>query len=154
MADEEIGGRHGMEKFIISQEFKKLNIGLCLDEGLASPDDTVPVYYGERNMYWVKFHISGNPGHGSRFIEGAPGEKAQYLINKLLNYREKERKIMESDPNMTLGEVTTINLTMMSGGVQMNVVPNEFTLGFDMRITPTTSIDDFEAQLHRWAEEV
>ncbi len=48
-----------MKKFVVSQEFKKLNIGLALDEGLASPNDVIPVYYGERNVFWVKFNIPG-----------------------------------------------------------------------------------------------
>ena len=52
-----------------------------------------------------------------------------------------------ADPKLTLGDVTTVNLTMMSGGVQMNVVPNEFTLGFDIRITPTTKLEDFDQML-------
>ena len=60
IADEEIGGHDGMRKFVVSQEFKKMNIGLALDEGLASPTDEVPVYYGERNVYWVKFKIAGD----------------------------------------------------------------------------------------------
>ena len=59
IADEEIGGHDGMKMFVHSQEFKKMNIGLTLDEGLASPTDEVPVYYGERNVYWVKFKIAG-----------------------------------------------------------------------------------------------
>ena len=49
-----------MRKFVVSQEFKKLNIGLALDEGLASPTEEIPVYYGERNVYWVKFNVSGD----------------------------------------------------------------------------------------------
>ena len=32
--DEEIGGTNGMNKFIKTQEFKDLNIGLALDEGI------------------------------------------------------------------------------------------------------------------------
>ena len=111
-----------MEKFVVSQAFKKLNIGLVLDEGLASADEVIPVYYGERNVYWVKFHCGGNPGHGSRFVEGAPGEKVQYLINKVLGFRSEQKKIFESDSKMTLGDVTTVNLTMMQGGVQVCLV--------------------------------
>ena len=49
-----------MRRFVVSQEFKKLNIGLALDEGLASPTEEIPVYYGERNVYWVKFNVSGD----------------------------------------------------------------------------------------------
>ena len=76
-----------MAKYVLSQEFKQLNIGLALDEGLATPDDVIPVYYGERNVFWVKFHCHGNPGHGSRFIKDTAAEKVQYLTNKLLGYR-------------------------------------------------------------------
>ncbi len=47
-----------------------------------------------------------------------------------------------------------MNLTMMSGGVQMNVVPNEFKVGFDIRITPTTDMKQFEAMIMKWVEEV
>ena len=36
----------------------------------------------------------------------------------------------------------------------MNVVPNNFTLGFDFRITPKTDLEEFDAMLRGWAEEV
>ncbi len=74
-------------------------------------------------------------------------------MNKLLGFREEQRQIYEADKELTLGDVTTVNLTYMSGGVQMNVVPNEFIVGFDMRITPTTNIAEFEAKIRKWAEE-
>ena len=96
----------------------------------------------------------GNPGHGSRFIENTAAEKAQYLMNKILGYRETQKKLLEANPEFTLGDVTTVNMTMISGGVQMNVVPNEFTLGFDFRITPTTDLVEFDKMLRKWSEEV
>lgn len=37
VSDEEIGGLLGMKLFIKHEEFKKLNIGISLDEGI-SPD--------------------------------------------------------------------------------------------------------------------
>ena len=85
----------------------------------------------------------------SRFIENTAAEKVQFLTNKLLGYREEQKKIFNSSPDMTLGDVTTVNLTYMSGGVQMNVVPNEFTIGFDIRITPTTKLEKFEAMIDK-----
>ena len=51
MQDEEIGGFEGMLLFLQSQEFKALNVGLALDEGLASPDDDYVAYYGERSPW-------------------------------------------------------------------------------------------------------
>ena len=55
----------------------------------------------------------GSPGHGSRFVENNAGEKAQSIINKLLEFRESEKKKLESNPDLTLGDVTTVNLTIM-----------------------------------------
>ena len=98
--------------------------------------------------------LKGNPGHGSRFIENTAAEKVQFLINKLLGYREEQKKKFEADPDSTLGDVTTVNLTTMSGGVQQNVVPNEFVIGFDIRITPTTNLKEFENMIRKWCDEV
>jgi len=151
--DEEVGGHDGMQKFVHTPEFKAMNVGFCLDEGLAGPDEVIPVYYGERNVFWVKITCPGSPGHGSRFLENTAGEKAQYMINKLLGYREQERKKMMEDPNLTLGDVTSVNLTIMQGGVQTNVVPDKFDLTFDIRITPTTNIVEFEAMIRGWMKE-
>lgn len=46
--DEEIGGFEGMAKFVHTAEFKDLNVGFCLDEGIASETDEFPIFYGER----------------------------------------------------------------------------------------------------------
>ena len=37
----------------------------------------------------LKVTCPGSPGHGSMFLENTAGEKAQYMINKLLAYRYK-----------------------------------------------------------------
>ena len=59
IADEEVGGHDGMEKYVVSKEFKELNIGFALDEGLASEENAIPVFYGERNVFWVQFKCHG-----------------------------------------------------------------------------------------------
>ena len=41
-------------------------------------------------------------------------------MNKLLNFREEQKAIFESDPDIKLGDVTTVNLTTMSGGIQVS----------------------------------
>jgi len=151
--EEEVGGHDGMQKWVHTDHFKSMNVGFGLDEGLASPDEEIPAYFGERNVFWVKIICPGSPGHGSRFVENTPGAKAQYMINKLLEYREKEKKRLDANPDFTLGNVTTVNLTGMQGGVQHNVIPEKFVLSFDIRITPTTNIAEFEAMLRGWMAE-
>ena len=106
-----------------------MNVGFTLDEGLAGPDDEIPLYYGERNVFWVKITCPGNPGHGSRFLENTAGEKAHNVINRLLAYRMEEKARLEANSSFTLmGDVTSVNLTIMEGGVQVNLVPNKFVL--------------------------
>ena len=48
MPEEEVGGHLGMETFIASEDWKKLNVGFALDEGLANPTEEYTVFYGER----------------------------------------------------------------------------------------------------------
>ena len=52
---------------------------------------------------------------------------------------------MNSDPSLKLGDVTSLNVNIVSGGVQHNIIPSEFTVKVDMRITPT---DKMEVRAH------
>ena len=52
----------------------------------------------------------GNPGHGSRFIEGTAAEKLRSVINRFLDFRQQEKDRLEANPELTLGDVTSINL--------------------------------------------
>ena len=53
MPDEEVGGDLGMKTFLTSDQWKGLNVGFALDEGLANPTEEFTVFYGER-MPWCK----------------------------------------------------------------------------------------------------
>lgn len=58
--DEEIGGVEGMMEFVKRDDFKKLNVGFALDEGMPNTDDNTVFFYGERCI-WRKcpvLHIS------------------------------------------------------------------------------------------------
>jgi acetylornithine deacetylase/succinyl-diaminopimelate desuccinylase-like protein len=52
-----------------------------------------------------------------------------------------------------LGEVTTVNLTILRAGVQHNVVPAEAEAGFDIRLPPSVDLPAFKATLDQWAAE-
>lgn len=45
-----------MKLFVKSPEFAALNVGFSLDEGVASPDESFGVYYGERTI-WRKLQL-------------------------------------------------------------------------------------------------
>uniref|UniRef100_A0A672KX86 N-acyl-aliphatic-L-amino acid amidohydrolase n=1 Tax=Sinocyclocheilus grahami TaxID=75366 RepID=A0A672KX86_SINGR len=127
--DEEVGGHKGMETFVKHPEFQKLNIGFALDEGLANPTNAYTVFYGERNPWWITVRCPGSPGHGSRFVENTAAEKLVSVF-RMLNTNEC----------FTLGDVTTVNMTMVKGGVAYNVIPAEMDVSFDLRIPPTVNL--------------
>ncbi|KAI9139402.1 hypothetical protein BKA69DRAFT_1086078 [Paraphysoderma sedebokerense] len=156
--DEEIGGHDGVELFVNTNEFKAMNVGLVLDEGLANPDNSYKVYYGERAPWWVRVIVKGQTGHGSQFIEDTAGPKLNRVISRFLEFRESELNRLNTEKHsdgrsLDIGDVTTINLTMLNGGVQFNVIPEELEVGFDIRISPDLPISKFEKMMKEWCSE-
>ncbi|KAH8548841.1 hypothetical protein BGW37DRAFT_505277 [Umbelopsis sp. PMI_123] len=156
VADEEIGGQLGMKLLVKMQEFKDLNVGFALDEGIANEKDTIRVFYGERAPWWVKVVSIGQTGHGSQLIiEDNATLKLMKVINKFLDYRaDQEHKLIHGidGRKVELGDVNTINLTMLNAGVQFNVVPQDAWAGFDVRVSPKTDINEFKNMLIDMAE--
>nr|CAD2164329.1 unnamed protein product [Meloidogyne enterolobii] len=151
--DEEIGGHDGMEKFVETDCFKQLNVGFVLDEGLASENDVYRLFYAERCVWWFKIICPGSPGHGSRFIENSAGPKLTSILQSVNNFREQQRKKLEENSDkLNLGDVTSINLSKVEGGVQTNVIPSEFVAYFDMRITPTDDFNTIEEMIKNWCK--
>ncbi|KAL5278508.1 ACY1.2 family protein [Megaselia abdita] len=151
--DEEIGGKFGMQAFVHTTAFKDLNIGFAIDEGTPEEDDVYKVYFAERTMWHIHFHINGTAGHGSRLLENTAAEKAKYLINKFSELRAREAKKLIDNPDFTDGDVTSINLTRLDGGVQTNVIPSKISLGYDIRIALEVDIPEFEKEIQKWCEE-
>ncbi|CAG8571804.1 3415_t:CDS:2, partial [Cetraspora pellucida] len=146
--DEEIGGEDGMEHFIETNDFKKLNVGFALDEGIANPNDALRVFYGERAVWWINVITKGNTGHGSQFVKDTAISKLNRIINRFMEFRESQEQQLAIGMNTDgtkyhVGDVTTINLTMLKAGVQHNVIPEEATVGFDIRIPPTVDFTAF-----------
>lgn len=54
---------------------------------------------------------------------------------------------LENDPNLEEGDVSCVNLTILNGGVQFNVIPVAFNATFDMRFVPDFDLKAFEKQV-------
>lgn len=161
--DEEIGGNDGVGEFIKSQHFKRLNVGVVLDEGLANPNDGFTVFYGERAVWWLSIFAEGNTGHGSRFIHDTAIEKLIYVLNEACCFREQQRAKLEygcsHSSALKLGDVTTLNITYLESGVKsesslggyaINVIPDVAKCGIDIRLPVTTKIEDMIGVLDLW----
>ncbi|GLH01980.1 Aminoacylase-1 [Gryllus bimaculatus] len=151
--DEEIGGKDGMKKFVHTSDFLELNVGFAMDEGMASPTDEFVLFYGERSIWGLHVHCPGSPGHGSLLLPDTAGEKVRHIIDRFMDFRQREKQKLNDNPNMELGDVTTINLTQLKGGVQSNVVPPELVVVFDVRISPSLDHEEFESMVNTWCKE-
>eukprot|EP00397_Hematodinium_sp_SG-2012_P021193 GEMP01021877.1.p1 GENE.GEMP01021877.1~~GEMP01021877.1.p1 ORF type:complete len:435 (+),score=100.54 GEMP01021877.1:45-1349(+) len=166
--DEEIGGADGLYKLLHSGAWDKLigQVAVALDEGLASPTDAYTVFYGERTPWWLIVRATGKTGHGSRFIEDTAPTKILEVANQALAFRREQEKLFYGHDDhgckhakaKKLGEVVTINLTMLKTGVgsddqwALNVIPSEAEAGFDCRIPPAFRLADFRALLDEWTK--
>lgn len=151
--DEEIGGVLGMKEFVHTEDFKTLNIGFALDEGVASPTETFYMFNGERSIWHIEVHCTGNPGHGSLMLDNTAGEKIRVIIDRFMDFRAIEKEKLKDTTKYQLGDVTSVNLTQIKGGVQTNVIPNELIAVFDVRLTPTVDHNEFEAMIKKWCQE-
>ncbi|XP_075970877.1 aminoacylase-1-like [Anticarsia gemmatalis] len=153
--DEEIGGVDGMGAFAASEEFKKLNVGFALDESVPSPKPKeIIVFYGEKTSRQIVITCRGEPGHGSLVAAGpvrTAGEKLHYIIDKFMALRAQEKK--KIDQGAWFGDVTSINLTQVEGGVQINVLPERLSVSFDIRIAADADHEEFENMIIRWCKE-
>ncbi|XP_026744436.1 aminoacylase-1-like [Trichoplusia ni] len=151
--DEEIGGGPGMSQFVKTEDFKKLNIGFALDEGIASATDEYLIFNAERNIWHMTVVCPGKSGHGSLLLPDNCGEKIRYIIDKLMDLRLESKKKLADNPELTIGDVTSVNLTKLSGGIQSNVVPEKLTATFDIRIALSVDLKEFESTIRRWCVE-
>jgi aminoacylase len=58
-------------------------------------------------------HCPGTTGHGSFLLPDTAGEKVRIIIDHFMDFREQEKKKLDSDPSLKIGDVTTVNLTQL-----------------------------------------
>ncbi|XP_023171073.2 aminoacylase-1-like [Drosophila hydei] len=151
--NEEAGVVAGMSYLVKSDYFKKLNVGFSFDEGMASEDESYAVFYAERTIWHLRLKISGTSGHGSLLLHKTAGQKFSYILGKIMEFRDTEVKRLNRNSTIDIGDVTTMNLTQLNGGVQSNVVPPLLEAVFDIRIAITVDIVELEKQIRDWCEE-
>lgn len=68
----------------------------------------------------------------------------RHILDRMMDYRAEQAETLKNNPEFTIGDVTTVNLTILSGGVQSNVVPSSLTALFDCRLAVDVDHDAFE----------
>lgn len=140
--DEEIGGEDGMKLFATSAEFQNLNIGVMMDEGLAFDENKFVIFTGERTAIWARFTAAGPVGHASKLIDNTAIDRLSRAMTRITAQRDKNVAKLVSNPNLKLGDVTTINTTVINGGTTNdggktfapNVIPSDAFIVADIRV--------------------
>lgn len=83
-------------------------------------------------------------------LKDTAAEKVRYIIDRMLDFRENEVKRLENNPDFTIGDVTTVNLTIMKGGIQTNVLPPALEIKFDVRLALDVDHNEFEATVNHF----
>ncbi|CAN1847408.1 Acy1 [Linum perenne] len=159
--DEEIGGHDGAELFAQSDDFTTLNVGVVLDEGLASPADNYRVFYAERSAWWLVIKATGAPGHGAKLYDNSAVENLFKSIEAVSRFRASqfdmlkaglkgEGEVISGTTTFVYCSPTSVHCFLFLQGFVMNLQPSEAEAGFDIRIPPTA---DPEALERRIAEE-
>lgn len=87
---------------------------------------------------------TGTSGHGSLLLADTASEKLHFMMSRFSEFRASQVRRLEQNPNLMIGEVTTVNMTMIEGGYQSNIVPSEMKCVYDVRIALDIDIDEFE----------
>ncbi|GMR45790.1 hypothetical protein PMAYCL1PPCAC_15985 [Pristionchus mayeri] len=155
--DEEIGGRDGMGKFVDTDEFRTLNVGFALDEGLASENEARAGKFWRKcaNLGLQAFEVifTGGTGHASKFVENTAIEKLHKFMDCALAFRAKQKANLDGNPDLHDGDVTTLNITVIEGGVQTNVVPEKIVIKVDCRVALTEDFYELEKRIRGWCED-
>ncbi|KAL6214195.1 hypothetical protein ACLB2K_013633 [Fragaria x ananassa] len=155
--DEEIGGHDGAEKFAESEIFKSLNVGIVLDEGLASPSEEYRAFYAERCPWWLIIKATGAPGHGAKLYDNTAMENILKSIESVRRFRAAQFDLVKAGLKAE-GEVVSVNMAFLKAGTPsptgfvMNLQPSEAEAGFDIRVPPTADQESLEKRIaEEWA---
>ncbi|KAI3980269.1 hypothetical protein MKX01_028277 [Papaver californicum] len=155
--DEEIGGRTGAKKLAESEIFAKMNVGIVLDEGLASPNETYRIFYTERSAWKLVIKATGSPGHGAKLYDNSAMENLLKSIESVRSFRASQFDMVKAGLKAE-GEVISVNLAFLQSGTPsptgfvMNLQPSEAEAGFDIRLPPSADPASLEKRIsEEWA---
>ena len=81
--------------------------------------------------------------------QGTASEKLVYILNQINVYRNQEIKKLGSIPN-DLSSVTSINVVLLNGGLQQNVIPSVIEMELNLRVSFNEDIDALETMIRQW----
>jgi len=152
--DEEIGGFSGVGQLVQTEEFKKLNIGYVLDEGLPSSDENILfIRLGERKPLQVSFRCMGTMAHGSRLDTHNPVHELVMFLEKIARFQDTQKNKLD---NVQAGLLLSMNVTSLQAGIMhegkiaLNVIPEQASATADIRVPPHMKMHEAKKIINDW----
>ena len=135
--DEEVGGTIGPQWLI---ENRLTEATLAISAGFSYAVTTA-----HNGCLHLEVVVNGKSGHAAMPDTGIDAlDAATQILNALYNYRVELAKRHSQVPGI---KTPTLNVGLISGGINTNVVPDRVTLRLDRRIIPEENVADAEAEL-------
>lgn len=144
VGDEEIGG--------------SLGAGYILEKGLLNPDYAVigestrnQVGVAEKGLYWFKVTTYGRTAHGS-----TPwlGKNAINMMLQFLNLLEERVGKLLREKTHPLTPPPSLNIGIIKGGINTNVVADRCEVEIDRRILPNENLEDAKKEIEDLLKEL
>ena len=138
MADEEFGSEYGI-KFLL-KEHKEIfgqNDLIIIPDGGDSKGETIEV--AEKNILWLKVHVTGEQTHGSMPHKGKNAFLAGCALAVLLNDMEN---FFDRKDSLFSPPYSTFQPTKKESNVEtVNIIPGDDVFYVDCRILPCYTLD-------------
>nr|WP_298721911.1 M20/M25/M40 family metallo-hydrolase [uncultured Steroidobacter sp.] len=140
--DEESGGNIGPKR-LIEQRLSAPALAICAGFSYA-------VTSAHNGCLHLEVEVTGKSGHAALPATGVDAlEAATDILNALYSYREALTHIRSKVPGI---DAPTLNIGLIQGGINTNVVPDRVTMRLERRIIPEESPEATESQLRSLIE--
>ncbi|MFL6548126.1 MAG: M20/M25/M40 family metallo-hydrolase [Povalibacter sp.] len=140
--DEEVGGEIG-PGWIVEQNLSRPDLVICAGFSYA-------VTTAHNGCLHLEVVVNGKSGHAAIPETGVDAlEAASAVLNAIYAYRQELKQRRSKIPGIG---TATINVGLIQGGINTNVVPDRVTLRIDRRIIPEENTEDAETELRTLIE--
>jgi acetylornithine deacetylase/succinyl-diaminopimelate desuccinylase-like protein len=135
--DEEVGGNLGPKR-LLEQRLSKPDLAICAGFSYA-------ITSAHNGCLHLEVVIHGKSGHAAIPSSGVDAlEAATDVLNALYAHRAE---LSDKRSRIAGIETPTLNVGLIQGGINTNVVPDRVTLRLDRRIIPEESVAEVESEL-------
>jgi acetylornithine deacetylase/succinyl-diaminopimelate desuccinylase-like protein len=140
--DEEVGGNVGPKR-LVSQRLSTPTMAICAGFSYA-------VTSAHNGCLHLEVVVNGKSGHAAKPETGVDAlEATTDILNALYAHRQELAHKRSKVPGI---ETATLNIGLIQGGINTNVVPDRVTLRLERRIIPEESAEQAESQLRSLIE--